>query len=74
MSDTPAPPLATSTCISLESEEVTLRKDKKISKGNTHRVGEGKEYNLAYAMNKLQDQREETLGMKPSQSSSQVFR
>lgn len=69
MRDMPAPPLATSACISLEPEEVTLPEDKTISKDNTHRVGEGKVQNLIYAMNKLQHQREEKLGMKPSQSS-----
>lgn len=54
MWDMPAPPLASPACISWEPEELTLPKDKTISKENTPRVGEQKEHNLIYAMSKLQ--------------------
>lgn len=67
MRNMPAPPLVTSSHISLEPKEVTLPKDKTISKDNTHRVGEV--HNPIYGMNKLLHQREEKLGMKSSQSS-----
>lgn len=65
----PAPHLATSACISWEPEELSILKDKTISKDNTQRIEEAKEHNPIYAMSKLQYQRDEKLGMKPSQSS-----
>lgn len=64
----PAPHLATSACISWEPEELSILKDKTISKDNTQ-IEEAKEHNSIYAMSKLQYQRDEKLGMKPSQSS-----
>lgn len=48
--------------------EFIVPKDKTSSTDNTHRVREGKEHDPVHAMSKPQYQRDEKLGMKPSQS------